>query len=60
MHELLVGSVFTTGETKFWYELQIEFLKKTTTNFKHVVFLNGLLDRSIFKDSEIIGSQHDE
>lgn len=54
---LIVGSVFTPGDrTETWYKLQIQFLKKTTKNFKHFVFLNGKIDQSIFNESEIIGS----
>ena len=54
--ELIVGSVFVSGErTKTWYQLQIQFLKKTTSNFKHYVFLNGDIDESIFTESEIVG-----
>jgi len=60
-NKLLVGSVFVSGErTRTWYNLQIEFLKKTTKSFKHLVFLNGETDQSIFTESEIVDSQdHD-
>jgi hypothetical protein len=55
--ELLVGSVFTSGEkTVQWFELQTKFLKKTTRNFRHVVYLNGQINHKIFQGSEIIGS----
>lgn len=39
---LLVGSVYLDhARSEKWYRLQTEFLKKTTFNFHHVVYVNG-------------------
>lgn len=54
---LVVGSVFIPHErSQKWYDLQIKYLKKTCSNFHHLVYVNGDMDHSIFKYSEIIGS----
>lgn len=53
---IAIGSVFIPGErTKTWYKLQIDFIKRTTKNFKHYVFLNGKDFDVSFDSSEIIG-----
>ena len=59
--KLLVGSVFTSGEkTGKWLELQRRFLERTTAEFHHAVFLNGPVDRSLFRRSEIVGTHHED
>lgn len=40
---LLVGSVYLDHvRSRQWYELQTTFLKKTTFDFEHIVYLNGM------------------
>ena len=59
--KLLVGSVFTSGDkTAKWLELQMRFLERTTQEFRHAVFLNGPVDRSLFRNSEIVGTHHED
>lgn len=54
--QTIIGSVFVEGErTKAWYELQMQFIRKTTNNFRHLVFLNGTDFETSFFDSEIVG-----
>ena len=53
--KLLVGSVFVPHKnTAFWYNLQIQYLKKTIGKFKHVVCVNGDIDHSLFNYSQVI------
>lgn len=56
MKKILIGSVFGPSErNQTWYDLQLEFLNKTTNcKFDHVVFLSGA-DKKIFSSSQIIG-----
>lgn len=55
---LLVGSVYTDHyRSKQWYDLQMKYLKKTTKNFVHVVYLNGNVD--FFNDSIVIKKNTD-
>ena len=57
--KLLVGSVFTSHKKqKNFYDLQIKFLKKTTKDFHHIVFINGKSEY-YFKHSETIGNHLD-
>lgn len=58
--KLLVGSVFVPHErTSFWYKLQIEFLKKTVKNFRHVVCVNGHMDHGLFSESKVITASNE-
>lgn len=55
--KILVGSVFIDHErSEFWYRTQIEYLRKTTPDFQHVVYLNGYNTTYIDK-SVILGQQ---
>jgi len=52
----LVASVFThTDRNKEWYKLQTKFVKKTTDNYDHAVFLDRISPEP-FSDSIVIGS----
>lgn len=60
MKKLLVASVFTDfHKSEFWYKLQIDYLKNTTEDFDHCVFLNGEND-SFYLNSKIIGMNNDK
>lgn len=57
MPKLIVGSVFTSGaQTERWLSLQMKFLRQTTEDFVHAVFLAGDVRREMFAESEIIGT----
>jgi len=50
---LLIGSVFMDHpRSKIWYDLQIKYIKDTTNDFKHIVYLNG--QNNFYKESEVI------
>ena len=50
---LLVGSVYRDDKrNKHWYNLQIEYLKKTTQNYSHAIYLNG--SDNIYNDSIVV------
>lgn len=55
MAKICIASVFTDdNRSKTWYQLQMKFIKKTTSDFDHFVFLNG--DQSnVYTESTIIG-----
>lgn len=51
--KLLVGSVFLDHpRADTWYRLQLKFLRRTTTDFDHVVFLNG--HANVYNESRVI------
>ena len=51
--KLLVGSVFFDHiRSDIWYQLQIKYLRYTTMNFDHVVYLNGTDD--FYSDSQVL------
>jgi hypothetical protein len=52
---MIIGSVFRSdGREKLWYELQMKFIKSTTKNYRHVVYVNGEYN-DCFNSSEVIG-----
>ena len=54
MEKLIIGSVYTSGEmSEFWYETQMNFIEKYTSNFEHVVFSNN--SNVDFRKSKVIG-----
>jgi hypothetical protein len=59
-HKLLIGSVFCPCDRNAeWLRLQLKFLKATTDDFVHAVFLNNVTAQ-LFKESIVIGSgNHD-
>lgn len=51
---LMIASVFCESPMfKFWYDTQLNFIRETTTDFEHCVFLNRIHDHLV--DSSIIG-----
>ncbi len=49
----MVGSVFTDHtRSAVWYDLQMKYLRRTTKDYTHVVFLNG--DNDIYTSSKVI------
>ena len=55
MKKLLVGSVFAPdARNETWLRLQFQFLRKTVSDFDHVVYLNRV-EPSLFGESLVLG-----
>lgn len=59
---ILVASIFYGGDNlvsekknKLWLELQQRFLKQTTTEYDHAVYLNSVRNQSDFSHLILIG-----
>ncbi len=53
--KLLVGSVFGPSDrNRHWYRLQLDFIKKYTADFDHMVYLDRT-DPGLFNNSKIVG-----
>lgn len=51
--KILVGSVFVDHpRSKTWYELQIRYLQRTTFNYTHIIYLNGI--NNFYGKSEVL------
>ncbi len=50
---LLIGSVYIDHpRSETWYGLQMKYLRRTTKNYTHMVYLNG--EQNIYRESEVL------